>query len=270
MRMDKITFLIRQLEVIRYSIELQDYRRVIRMSKITCVSAIAMIIVIPVVRALHYVLLPEYFQNCLINLLSEYETIKLGIYFLYEFADKHVNSTVMYAVSIFYASYCYSFSVSLRNIRKSSIGHKNQIYKDSIQILKAFEGIFSVVVFILFIMFFCTFFKMIFVFAFMFKYDETSIIYTYVLDFISRILLAIIVVLSADNLQREVRHSEYYFFGKSQPLDGRLIVAYNSHNQLELTDWGMFAVQKKLLLSMATWLFTYAVIIIQYYYAPSH
>ncbi|GFY05530.1 hypothetical protein TNCV_4370401 [Trichonephila clavipes] len=37
-----------------------------------------------------------------------------------------------------------------------------------------------------------------------------------------------------------------------------------------LTGWGMFTVRKPLLLSLAAWLFTYAVILIQYFFTPAN
>ncbi|GBM31575.1 hypothetical protein AVEN_11746-1 [Araneus ventricosus] len=108
----------------------------------------------------------------------------------------------------------------------------------------------------------------------MMKKDQSIMIYSYFLDFISHICAAIALVLSADSLQNKINnfHMKYNCTYDSPAVKisaGKVVRSYGYPKFLVLTGWGMFIVRKPLLLSMSAWLFTYAVIIIQFYYTPT-
>ncbi|GBM55572.1 hypothetical protein AVEN_74530-1 [Araneus ventricosus] len=275
-RMEKISSLIGQPCILKSSKDIRDNERILQISRIAVATVIIVTFIIPAGRTLRFFILSNAAQSCFPNFLSDYKQLRIGIHFIYEFADMHVSSTLMYAISIFYTQYCFSFSQCLKDAHLP-VDQVRKLYRKSFQVFAEFEDVLSVLVFILFTVFFCKFFLMIFVFTYSFKYNEAFFITPYILYFISYLLAAIAIVLSADDIQNilnKFHRIEYIISNNSgKP---KLFSALNSRHvgkcvdpeQLVLTGWGMFVVHKPLLLSMATWLFTYAAIIIQYYYTP--
>ncbi|GIX97854.1 uncharacterized protein CDAR_77771 [Caerostris darwini] len=116
-----------------------------------------------------------------------------------------------------------------------------------------------------------SFFKIIFLFAYGIKIASYPLNYLYLIDFTSHSVLVIAMVLSADNIQERVNHINLMFEPNSaMDFSKQYLDILKNRASLSLTGWGMFTVRKPLLLSLLAWLFTYAVIILQFFYTPSN
>ncbi|GBL81769.1 hypothetical protein AVEN_199054-1 [Araneus ventricosus] len=238
-RMEKISNLIGQPCILKSSKDIRDNERILQISRIAVATVIIVTFIIPAGRTLRFFISLNAAQSCFPNFLSDYKQLRIGIHFIYEFSDMHVSSTLMYAISIFYTQYCFSFSQCLKDAHLP-VDQMRKLYRKSFQV---FEDVLSVLVFILF----------------------------------TALFSAIANVLSADDIQNilnKFHRIEYIISNNSgkpkllSALNSRYVGKCVDPEQLVLTGWGMFVVHKPLLLSMATWLFTYAAIIIQYYYTP--
>ncbi|GIY66277.1 uncharacterized protein CEXT_398651 [Caerostris extrusa] len=148
-----------------------------------------------------------------------------------------------------------------------------QVKAKCVEIFQNFENTFSFLILIVFTFLLCSFFKIIFLFAYGIKIASYPLNYLYLIDFTSHSVLVIAMVLSADNIQERVNHINLMF--STQPnsamdFSKQYLDILRNRASLSLTGWGMFTVRKPLLLSMLTWLFTYAVIILQFFYTPSN
>ncbi|GFS70447.1 hypothetical protein NPIL_421231 [Nephila pilipes] len=105
---------------------------------------------------------------------------------------------------------------------------------------------------------------------------KKNITYAYVMYFISNILLLVAMVLSADKVQRKANNAREFHCQIHIDCQKAVFVNVNHSTISEkdqfvtLTGWEMFTLRKPLLLSLAAWIFTYAVILIQYFFTPTN
>ncbi|GIX79172.1 uncharacterized protein CEXT_102431 [Caerostris extrusa] len=165
--------------------------------------------------------------------------------------------------------YCFIFAASFPDKESP----ERQIKQNSIEIFKALEDTFSFIIFAVFTIFLFSFFQvdiLIFLHAEKQWYCGHLHLRT---ELASHLVLVVVVVLSADNVQQKMNHL-YYKFSNDSDLDAALNPHYlnvlENHDTWTLTGWRMFAVRKPLLLSLSAWLFTYGVIIIQFFYSPQN
>ncbi|GBN58888.1 hypothetical protein AVEN_16695-1 [Araneus ventricosus] len=266
--------LIDLLENLRTHIEIKEYKSLVRKAKISVAVAVIVTCFVPCLQTFYYLVWLVDKTACSARLAAQTGVMNVLIHFLYEFSNTYVNTIHLYAVCLFYILFCKTFALCLRckSFLKSGTQKLQEI---SVQIFKEIENVFSSVVFIVFTYFLCGYFKIIFLFAYKLKKSEAIASYTYIVDFVSLTFLAITMVLAADSAQRRIVHIHQFHctFSNDSPtlavLDQLKMKMAEDHKTLVLSGWGMFIVRKPLLLSLATWLFTYAVIIVQFFYAPA-
>ncbi|GBO04879.1 hypothetical protein AVEN_260561-1 [Araneus ventricosus] len=113
-----------------------------------------------------------------------------------------------------------------------------------------------------------SFFRITYVIVHVLKNRIPFMAFIYVLRFELDVVLVISLVLAGDRVQAG------FLTGASRVCDlflnvngQRLKISYDDKSMV-LTGWDMFILRKPLLLSLAAWLFTYVVIIIQYFDNP--
>ncbi|GBN22244.1 hypothetical protein AVEN_201433-1 [Araneus ventricosus] len=116
-------------------------------------------------------------------------------------------------------------------------------------------------------------FKLIFILGYVLNDKEISILFSFMVDFLWLTLPMVALVISADSIQQKintVRDSSRTTGNNYQEQMDLYSSNTNLNNDrpLVLTGWGMFAVRKPLLLSLAAWLFTCGVIVTQHF-SPS-
>lgn len=267
-KMKNIRNLIIALEYLRGKVNVRINRRLEKIPKILITGAFFVLCLLPVIRTVLSLFYPHKQRICLRVLLPSAGMMRISIIYLYELADIYTDLTLMYAIPLFYTLYCYLFSLCLHH--KGTPGN-HRIYEKTVEIFKQLENSFSVIIFLVFAIFLSCFFKLIYVFAYLLKNSLSSALYIYFLRFLLHVVLVISMVLAADKVQQEKFFPDASGVSDMHlKVNGQCIKISCYGKSMNLTGWGMFVVRKPLLLSLAAWLFTYAVIIIQYFYAPSN
>ncbi|GBM88993.1 hypothetical protein AVEN_145115-1 [Araneus ventricosus] len=264
-RMEKIYMLKNQLNAFTGCIDQQICKKLLKISTVNAFAAVFIVFLLATARTLHYLMAPDLYHTCVTSLLSYFKIMDLPTFFSYQFINTYINSTPLYAVSLFYIMYCHTVYLCVcgKQLPAEKL-HKLQ------KIFEEFENVFSLLVFIVFAHFLCRFLSIIFMFSYILKYQATSLIHSFIAEFIFHSLSVIALVLSADSLQCSMNEAcklEVSLALDSQvfkALDAKCFKILNRQEPLFLTGWGMFKIRKPLLLSLTTWLLTYAVIIMQF------
>ncbi|GFQ79943.1 uncharacterized protein TNCT_420881 [Trichonephila clavata] len=277
-RIKNIPFLLGQLESFSKKIDssTRKYERLTRISKVVTIIVILIICFCPLTRGVHYVISPRDLHSCVAQVLSYSESMREISFFIYRFTSLYLEVLPLFAISIFYILYCYTFSLGFSDEQLSSSSEQEDRLRQGLRILREFENAFSLLVFTIFVFFLCGFFKTMSLFIYMMDSGKKNITYAYVLNFISNILLLIVMVFSADEVQTKANNAREFpcriqiFSQKSGIVNIHHTRVSESDQSVTLTGWGMFTVRKPLLLSLAAWLFTYAVILIQYFFTSAN
>ncbi|GIY68657.1 uncharacterized protein CDAR_370551 [Caerostris darwini] len=272
MKMEKITDLVEQLENLKKRVDFQESQKIMKISKISVAVVIMVMCLVPAIRTLYYTLSSNDRYSCISKMMYNLKTVGLISSFIYELTNTYVYTVPSYAVCVFYTIYCKTFSVLLHD-NQFSASQAVQVKTKCVEIFKNFENTFSFLILVVFTFLLCSFFKIIFLFAYGIKIASYPLNYLYLIDFTSHSVLVIAMVLSADDIQERVTHINLMF--STQPnnemdFSKQYLDILRNRASLSLTGWGMFTVRKPLLLSMLAWLFTYAVIILQFFYTPSN
>ncbi|GIY67515.1 uncharacterized protein CDAR_421941 [Caerostris darwini] len=255
LNIENITNLVEQLEAFVGHAGFQKSQKLFKISKRVVNGMVFIMFFIPALRIFHHLMSPTDLHSCILRMMPRSRCMTIITYFLYELSNSYINTAPLYAVCVFYSMFCFVFAASF--LDKES--PERQIKLKSIEIFKALEDTFSFIIFAVFTIFLFSFFKLIFLFSYMLKSSGTVVTYTYALNFASHLVLVVVVVLSADNVQQKMNHL-YYKFSNDSDLDTALnphyLNALEDHESWTLTGWRMFAVRKPLLLSLSAWLFT--------------
>ncbi|GIY53984.1 uncharacterized protein CEXT_669241 [Caerostris extrusa] len=209
-KMRKINALVKYLEVLKDRADLEDIQILSRICKRTVVAVIFIMCLVPTIRSLHFLISSKEIHLCLGDITYTFGMFGKFGYFLYEIGQIFISIVPPYAGCIFYTLYCCMLTLLSPN-KHFSAPEARRINQMRFEILEKFESAFSVIIFVIFSLILCNFFKIIFLFAYSLKSDMIPFVYTCVIDFITNSILVIVMVLSADNVQKSVNHSRGLF-----------------------------------------------------------
>lgn len=267
-RRENFAALIEELESINEELNYADYKKIKKLSITASACAVILLCVQPIVLSLRYIIPSGVGITCTLLQFSEDDAWSLVVVLFHEFVSVYVNVCITFAVSVFYAMYCYTFSKCILE-KKRPKTQTLLLYQNVLSIFKDIEDDFSAIIFIIFVHFLASLFKDMVVLVFVFKSGKYTTVYAYLIDFTLNAILAMIVVLSAGSLQQKANSLRETLFRLSEDVPGqsclsaRFIRILEERKHLQLTGWGMFTLKKPLLLTVVAWLITYGVIIFQ-------
>ncbi|KAF8772991.1 hypothetical protein HNY73_015694 [Argiope bruennichi] len=257
--------LIGKLEGVQEEIEHDDLRKALRKSKIAAISALLIICLQPFILSLRYLVYQGESLTCILIHSTPEKNIKsvFGI-LLHESASIYVNTSITYALALFYSLYCHIFAASLKGNEKP-VSHAFHLYQQVLKIFKEMEDSLSPSIFLAFTHFLVSLFKDMIVLVIVFQNGKGWNILSYGVDFLIIGGLTSVVVITADGLQRRA-NSLRRFLSTFVPHDLKISCAgiLEDREDLKLTGWGTFAIKRPLLLTLVAWLISYGVIILQF------
>ncbi|GIY31615.1 uncharacterized protein CEXT_315951 [Caerostris extrusa] len=162
---EKITDLVEQLENLKKRVDFQESQRIIKISKISVAVVIMVMCFVPAIRTLYYTLSSNDRYSCISKMMDNLKTVGLVSDFIYELSNTYIYTVPSYAVCVFYTVYCKTFSVLLQD-NQLSISEAVQVKAKCVEIFKNFENTFSFLILVVFAFLLCSFFKIIFLFAY--------------------------------------------------------------------------------------------------------
>ncbi|KAG8186992.1 hypothetical protein JTE90_005764 [Oedothorax gibbosus] len=261
--------LVGELKTINEELSHEDYKRIKRWSIAAAVCAAIIICVQPFLLSLRYIIPSGVGVACQLLRFSKNDPWSVMVVLFHEFVSIYVNMSLNFPVSVLYAMFCYTISKSLVGGRNKRTKESTLfMYKFVLSVFKQIEVAFSAIILILFGHFLATLFKDMVVLMSVFKSGKYVTVYAYLFDFTLNATLTTIVVLAAGGLQQnanDLRESIFRFpeLPGETGSTGQYFKISEERKNLRLTGWGMFSLKKPLLLTVVTWLITYAVIIFQ-------
>ncbi|GIX72661.1 uncharacterized protein CDAR_210601 [Caerostris darwini] len=152
-------------------------------------------------------------------------------------------------------------------MRKRHRDHAFKLYKT---LLKYFEGIeetLSPFTLFLFVRIFSGFFMSLYVLLYAFRVRNATIPFMSFVELFAYATLMMITVLSADHAQRKAdqfRLSLYEYRRIDSTMERKCDRFVEDSKYLKLTAWGVFTIQKPLLLGVVAWIFTYTTVLLQF------
>lgn len=271
LRRDDIKLLIHMIEPLCRQIVNKDSKKLQKRSKIASFFLILIVFTLPGVLNLRYTFPQGEIPNCIAVLLPNNLIGRIAVILLHEFASIYMNLFITYTVAIFYSIYCTTLSFCLKKISCSE-NEAWQMYHKIIEIFEEIENVLSLIIFIVFGHLFASLFKDMVILIMIWRKKRFIMLYFYLLDFIINSVVVGLIVLSAEfaqskaNAVRESLFSYTHIYHHTAVIDlnRQYIKLSEDRKHLKLTGWGMFRIQKPLLISILTWLITYGVIILQF------
>lgn len=259
--------LIEELKTFNEELSVADCRKLKRTSTSAAAGVVITLCVQPIILSLRYFIPSKNGLTCNYLEVSEDQALNAFVILFHEFSVVYVNVNIPFAVSLFYAIFCHTFSKCISETNRS----KTQtliLYKNVLRIFKGMENGFSATIFMTFAYFVGNLFKAMVVVIFVFKSNKSTMVYAYLIDFTLNTILTTIVVLSAEKLQQNANTLHQTIFRYSEVpgrscFSGQYFKIFEERKHLQLSGWGMFILKKSLLLSITAWLITYGVIIVQ-------
>lgn len=271
LKRDDIKMLIHMIEPLYHQIAFKDSKKIQKQSKIASLFLILTVFALPGVLNLRYTLPQGEIPNCIAVFLPNNLIGRIAVILLHEFASIYMNLFITCTVAIFYSIYCTSLSFSLKKIPCSET-EAWQMNQKIIEIFEEIENVLSLIIFIVFGHIFASLFKDMVILIMIWRKGRFIMLYFYLLDFIINSVVAGMIVFSAEFAQRKANavreslfsYTHFYHHTAVIDLNRKYIKLSEDRKRLRLTGWGMFRIQKPLLISILTWLITYGVIILQF------
>ncbi|CAL1266783.1 unnamed protein product [Larinioides sclopetarius] len=234
---EKIQELIEELDHVKEEMEQSDFKEALKRSKMAAVFALLVICLQPFVLSLRYLTDQEESIACTLIHASSKRSIQsvLGV-FLHESASIYVNTSITYALALFYSLYCHIFASSLRDSDRS-VSCAFHLYQQVIKIFKEMEDALSSLIFIAFAHFLVSLFKDMIVLVIVLQNGKVWNFLSYGVDFLIIGALTTVAVLSADELQSRANILRR-FLSTFVPYDLRISCAriLEDKEDLKLTD----------------------------------
>ncbi|GFY05531.1 uncharacterized protein TNCV_4370411 [Trichonephila clavipes] len=255
--------LVEEVSSLRKNLSCVIYTRLLKISRIVCLCAILLIVLDPLLRILNEIKYNYKDSGCILILLpSGMGDWKLIPIVTYIFSFAYVSSGLTYAIAIFYILFCYSLSACLDMPLKLQ-NDIHEVYEKVVNIFKKTEEEFSLLVLLLFAYIFYSFFRYLFVIIYLSKVHNTPIQLFIAFNFTVNIILLVVIILCAHQAQRKAEDLRISLLADDTASKRKLIKILEDQRYLKLTGWGIFTIQKSLLLSSAAWFFTYVSILVQ-------
>ncbi|GBM44701.1 hypothetical protein AVEN_103172-1 [Araneus ventricosus] len=254
--------LIEDLESLKSELDVRDYAKLLRTSKLAVTAAFLFIFIDSGLRIYNSIKRNE-LTFCL-----DYFSITLSpiIALIYEISVSYMQTSISYAIFAFYTTYCKTVAVCLQEKERSKF-EAHQIYSTVLGIFRYLEETFSAIMVIIFGYISAAFLKNILDIVNDVKKGHYALVGTPSLNFVWNVLLASVIVLSAEKVQQranDVRQSLFMMPREDfQCCSGKYMKILEDREHLKLTVWGTVAVKKSLLLSLMVWNFTFGVVAIQ-------
>ncbi|GFQ79945.1 uncharacterized protein TNCT_420901 [Trichonephila clavata] len=261
-RKDFLT-LVEEVFSLRKDLSCVIYRRLLKISRVVCLCAILLIVWDPLLRIINEIKYNYKYSDCMLTLtpsgIGDWKLIPIASYI---FSSTHVSNSLIYTIALFYILFCYSLSACL----DAPFRHQNdihEVYEKVLDIFKKTEEKISFFVLLLFAYIFYSFFKYLFVIIYLGKTYKVPIPLFIIFNFVANIILIIVIILSAHQAQQKTEDLRISLLADDTTLKRRLVKILEDQRYLKLTGWGIFTIQKSLLLSSAAWFFTYVSILVQ-------
>ncbi|KAG8186991.1 hypothetical protein JTE90_005763 [Oedothorax gibbosus] len=258
--------LIRELQTANGELSNKDYKKIRRFSLAAAVCAAIVLCVQPAIISFRYIIPSGSKVVCHHLKFSKDDPWSWVAVILHEIVTTYVSISLNLAVSVFYAMICYTLSKALSgDMNKRSKEKTLFMHQYALRMFQQIEEAFSAIMSILFVHFLATLFKDLVVLVFVFKSGRFVTVYAYLFNFTVYATLTTIVVLSAEGVQKSANNlrESVFRFSESPGETAQYFRISEERKHLRLTGWGLFSLKKPLLLTVVTWLITYAIIIFQ-------
>ncbi|GIY68650.1 uncharacterized protein CDAR_370501 [Caerostris darwini] len=182
----------------------------------------------------------------------------------YEFGNEYINNYTIFSFSAFYILHCSVIANSL-SMRKRHADHAFKLYKTLLQSFEGVEETLSPFILFLFVRIFSGFFMSLYALLYAVRVQNVPIPIMRFVELSVNATLMINIVLSADHAQRKAdqfRLSLYEYRQVSSSMEGKYDRFVEDSKYLKLTAWGVFTIQKPLLLGVVAWIFTYTTVLL--------
>ncbi|GBN30062.1 hypothetical protein AVEN_268347-1 [Araneus ventricosus] len=254
-----------QLEYIQEELNHHDFQKALKTSKAAVVFTLLVLCLQPFVLSLRYLMYQGESLTCsLIHNPSGITVQSILVILLHEFASIYINTSITYAVALFYSLYCHIFSLCLKE-RDRSVLQTFHLYQHVLKFFKQVEKVMSALIFLTIAHFLVSLFKDMIVLISVAQNGRGTMLFSYGVDLLVCGALITIVVLSAESVQLRA-NSLRLFLSEYVPYDLKISCAriMEDRDRLKLTGWGTFTIKKPLILTLVAWLISYGVIILQF------
>ncbi|KAF8771459.1 hypothetical protein HNY73_018880 [Argiope bruennichi] len=257
--------MMKQLEYIQAELKYHDFQKALKTSKAAAVFTLLVLCLQPLVLSLRYLKNQGEGLTCsLAHVSSEITAQSILVILLHEYASIYVNTSITYAVALFYSLYCYLFSLCLKK-RRRSVFQTFHLYRYVLKYFKVIEKVMSALIFIIIAHFLVSLFKDMMVLINVVQKGRGMMLFSYGFDFLVCGAMITAVILSAERVQLRANSMRRYLT-EYVPNDLKISCArmMEDGDRLKLTGWGTFTIRKPLLLTLVTWLISYGIIIFQF------
>ncbi|GIY68659.1 uncharacterized protein CDAR_370561 [Caerostris darwini] len=152
-------------------------------------------------------------------------------------------------------------------MRKRRTDHAFKLYKTLLLNFEGVEETLSPFILFLFVRIFSGFFMSLYALLYAVRVQNVPIPIMRFVELSVNATLMIIIVLSADHAQRKAdqfRLSLYEYRQIDSSMEEKYDRFVEDSKYLKLTAWGVFTIQKPLLLGVVAWIFTYITVLLQF------